>query len=79
MLKILLTFLILLDLTVFALLIFGVIASIKAGGGSVLLPSLGMVVSLPLVLAVIFVIELGLVAMTIILYRYIKDGSGKLA
>lgn len=78
MLKILLTFLITLDLALFALLIFGVIASFKVGRWSILFPSLGLVVSMPLVLTVIFVIELGLVAVTVILYRYIEGNSGRL-
>lgn len=74
-----LTLLFTLDLAVLALLILGVIASIKAGGGSILFPGLGLVVSLPFILATVFVTELGLVALTLLLYQYIKNNSGKLA
>ena len=79
MLKILLTFLVILEIGIAALLILGIIASIKMGGGSILLPGLGLIISMPLLLGVVFIIEMILVAISIILYRYIKNNSGRLA
>ena len=73
LLKILLTFLVILDVAILVLLIIGIIASISAGGGNVLFPGLGLVVSLPLLLGVVFIFEIALVGITIIIYRYIKN------
>ena len=78
MLKVLLAILIIADLAVLALLIVGVIASINAGGGSVLFPGLGLVVALPLVLGVVFVFEMILVGITLIVYRFIGNGANSL-
>ena len=75
MLKILLAVLIIIDLGVLGLFVAGVIASINAGGGSVLFPGIGLVIALPLVLAAVFVFEVILVGATAILYRFIKNGS----
>ncbi len=74
MLKILLIFLVILDLGIAALLIPGIIASIRADSGSVLLPGLGIII-----LGVVFIFEMVLVRITILLYRYINNNSGKLA
>ena len=73
MLKILLFILAIIDLAVLVLLVVGVIASINAGGGSVLFPGLGLVVALPLILGVVFIFELILIGITAILYRYINS------
>ena len=78
MLKVLLAILIIIALSVLALLIVGVVASINAGGGSVLFPGLGLVVALPLVLGVVFVFEMILVGVTLIVYRLIKSNADKL-
>lgn len=78
MLKILLTFLIILDLAVLALFTTGVIASINAGGGSVLFPGLGLVVALPLVLGVVFVFEVILIGITLLVYKAVASNARKL-
>lgn len=59
------------------LLIIGAVISIMAGGGNVLLPGLGLVVSLPFLLIVLFVIEIALVTITIMLFRYISSRKFK--
>ena len=79
LLKIILICFIGLDIIFGALLILGIIALIVSGGGSVLFPSLGLVVSLPVLLAAVFIVELILVGITLIIYRLIKNNSNKLA
>jgi len=78
MLKVLLAFLIILDLGILILLIIAIIASINAGGGNVFFPGLGVVVSLPFLLGLVFIFEIFLVGISTILYRFIKKRSGKL-
>lgn len=75
MLKILLILLAIVDAGVFILLVSGIILSIKWGGGNILFPGLGLVVALPLVLFVLFVTEVALVAITYLLFRYIRKQS----
>lgn len=78
MLKILLGILIIINCAVLALLLVGVIASINAGGGSVLFPGLGLVVALPLALGVVFVFEMILLGITLIVYRFIGNSANNL-
>lgn len=79
MLKALLATLIIVNLGVLALLIIGVVASINEGGGSLLFPGLGLVAALPLVLGALFVVEIILIGVTLIVYRFIKNNSNYLA
>ncbi len=78
MLKVLLAILIIIDLGVLALLITGIVASINAGGGSVLFPGLGLVVALPLVLCAAFVLEVILIGVTLIVYRFTVSNGDNL-
>lgn len=54
------------------ILIVGIISSITAGGGNVLFPGLGLIVALPLILAVLLGVEIILVIITVILYKRIR-------
>lgn len=75
MLRILLVLLTIVDAGVFILLVSGIMLSIKSGGGNVLFPGLGLVAALPLVLFVLFVIEVALLAITFLLFRYVRKQS----
>lgn len=73
MLKILLALLTVLFAALLILLVIGVIASIMAGGGNVLLPGVGLIISLPFLLVVLLVIEIALAAIMLILFKYISS------
>ena len=76
MLKVLLALLLALDAAGLLLLIVGAIAQIMSPGGiNILLPGLGLVISFSLVLFVLFVIEIFLIIITAMLFRYIKNNS----
>ena len=76
MLKILLALLFALDAAVLFLLIIGTIAQIMAGGSiNILLPGLGLIVSLSGLLILLFIVEMFLVTLTMILFRHIKNSS----
>lgn len=75
MLKILLAFLIVLDLGAAALLITGLFLTFKHGDISVVFPGIGIIISLSFFLGLIFIIEAGLILITWILCRYINSSG----
>ena len=79
MLKILLALLLTLDTMVLLLLVTGITYTILWGGVNILLPGLGLIIRSDLILILLFIVEMFLVAISILLFRYIKKSSDKLS
>lgn len=79
MLKILLALLIIADIAVLLPLVFCLYIFVKFGGGNILLPGLGIIISGPGLLVFLLIIETILMTLTFLLARYIKKSSDKLA
>ena len=73
MLKILLALSAALSIGLLILLVIGIVVSIRAGGGNVLFPGLGLVVSLPFLLVLLFIAEIVLATITLILFGYVTS------